>query len=299
MSTRSNDNIRHTEAGFRYYMEKVVALLRQNERGEAWKYLGCLLHFLEDAVFGLHALEGADGTDIFVLDRLSGSNVTRELCKIALPQKCLTQTVEPQIFSDNVAEAVSLLYARCSHGSALSRQLLFDQAVQLLYGTGKRSIEENAEKMFSVALSLAADTIATVTAIAENTAPENDCCNLTDFYPFHYPIGGAGGFGLRRFEEQENIISFGTNSSVLLLYSIPEKVYSRFTVEIYGDDTDQVTLFIINNGSDIRTIELEKNRVTPIEIANPGGDFGFRITSTAVRGKIEIRNGVFYKKTVF
>ena len=120
MSTRSNDNIRHTEAGFRYYMEKVVALLRQNERDEAWKYLGCLLHFLEDAVFGLHALEGADGTDIFVLDRLSGSNVTRELCKIALPQKCLTQTVEPQIFSDNVAEAVSLLYARCSQISGIS-----------------------------------------------------------------------------------------------------------------------------------------------------------------------------------
>ena len=293
MSTRKNDNIVHTEIGFRYYMEKVVALLRQNERDEAWKYLGCLLHFLEDSAFGLHALEGADGTDIFVLDRLSGSNVTRELCKIPLPEKCFSQTVEPQIFAGSVPEAVSLLYARCSRGTALSRQYLFDQAVQLLYGTGKCSVEENAQKMFFVALSLAADTIATLIAISENSVLTLESRKLTDFSPFHYPIGGAGGFGLRRFEENDNTVVFGTNSSALLLYSIPENIYSRFTAKVYGDDTDQLTLSVINNGVEFRSFEVEKNREYQIDITNPGGTVGFKITSSAVRGKIEIRDGVF------
>jgi hypothetical protein len=138
LSTRANDNIRHVEAGFRYYLNKTVALLKENNRNEAWKYLGCLLHFLEDSTFGLHALEGADGTDIFVLDRLSGKNVTKELCKTELPPECFSQTVEPEIISDDIEETVALLYARYVRDTAASRQTLFDQAAALLFGVSKR-----------------------------------------------------------------------------------------------------------------------------------------------------------------
>ena len=294
-TTRPNDNIRHSEAGFRFYFDKVIALLRENDRAEAWKYLGCLLHFLEDAVFGIHALEGADGTDIFVLDRLSGSNVTKILSGIELPEKCYTQTVEPHVMADTVDEAVSLLYSRYVRGTAQSRLAVFDQAVEILYGTGKCSLEENMEKMFLTALSLVADTIATIIAIAENTAPRAETRKLSDFSPCHYPIGGAGGFALRRFEEQDNVISFGTNSTAQLLYNIPVQVYSRFTAEVYADDITQATLHLINNGSTIRSVELEKNKEILIEISGPGGSFGFKITSTAASGKIEIRNGFFSK----
>ena len=295
LSTRANENIRHVEAGFCYYLNKTVALLRENNRDEAWKYLGCLLHFLEDSTFGLHALEGADGTDIFVLDRLSGSPVTKALCQVELPEKCLTATVSPQVLTDNVDELVALLYARYVRDTARSREALFDQAVRLLYGTGKYSYEENTERMFSTALSLAADTIATIIAIAENSAVETKQRKLCEFSPFRYPIGGAGGFALRKFEERDNIITFGTNSSAALHYNIPQNLYSRFTAEICGDDIKQVTLHLLSNGSVTEMIELEKDREFLIEIPFPGGDTGFEITSAAASGKIEIRNGTFFR----
>ena len=296
LSTRANDNIRHVEAGFRYYLNKTVALLKENNRNEAWKYLGCLLHFLEDSTFGLHALEGADGTDIFVLDRLSGKNVTKELCKTELPPECFSQTVEPEIISDDIEETAALLYARYVRDTAASRQTLFDQAAALLYGVSKREFNENTRLMFSTALSLAADVIATVIAIAENTAIGTAERKLFCFSPFHYPIGGAGGFGLRKFEEKDDVVIFGTNSSAKLLYNIPSNIYSRFSAVVYGDDIKQLTLYLINNGSVVQTIELEKNCETPIEIDSPCGTVGFEISSTELSGRIEIRNGVFSRK---
>ena len=296
LSTRANDNIRHVEAGFRYYLNKTIALLRENNRDEAWKYLGCLLHFLEDSTFGLHTLEGADGTDIFVLDRLSGTNVTKELCKVELPPECFLQTVEPEIISDNIEETISLLYARYVRDTSAGRQTLFDQAAALLFGKGKRDFNENTRIMFSTALSLAADVIATVIAIAENTAVRTVERKLGSFSPFHYPIGGAGGFGLRRFEEKDNVITFGTNSSAKLLYNIPRDIYRRFSAVVYGDDIRQLTLCLINNGSVIQTIELEKNRETRIEMDFPGGTVGFEISSNDPSGKIEIRNAVFCRE---
>ena len=293
LSTRANDNIRHVEAGFRYYLNKTVALLKENNRNEAWKYLGCLLHFLEDSTFGLHALEGADGTDIFVLDRLSGKNVTKELCKTELPPECFSQTVEPEIISDDIEETVALLYARYVRDTAASRQTLFDQAAALLFGVSKRDFNENTRMMFSTALSLAADVIATVIAIAENTARYTAERKLGCFSPFHYPIGGSGGFGLRKFEEKGDVISFGTNSSAKLLYNIPGGIYSRFSAGVYGDDIRQVTLYLINNGTVVQTIELEKNCEIQVEIDSPCGTVGFEISSTESSGRIEIRNGVF------
>ena len=43
-----NHNHRIAESGFRFYMEHCVNALREGKREEAWKFLGCLLHFLED-----------------------------------------------------------------------------------------------------------------------------------------------------------------------------------------------------------------------------------------------------------
>lgn len=294
--TQGNANRRHVESGFEYYLSRTVELLRAGNRGEAWKFLGCLLHFLEDSTFGLHALEGADGTDIFVLDRLSGKNVTKELCKTELPPECFSQTVEPEIISDDIEETVALLYARYVRDTAASRQTLFDQAAALLYGVSKREFNENTRLMFSTALSLAADVIATVIAIAENTAIGTAERKLFCFSPFHYPIGGAGGFGLRKFEEKDNVVIFGTNSSAKLLYNIPSNIYSRFSAVVYGDDIKQLTLYLINNGGVVQTIELEKNCETPIEIDSPCGTVGFEISSTELSGRIEIRNGVFSRK---
>ena len=67
-----NENFRHAKAGFTYYLEQILRCFRLGQPEEGKKYLGCLLHMLEDSTFGVHALEGPGGTDLFALDRMLG-----------------------------------------------------------------------------------------------------------------------------------------------------------------------------------------------------------------------------------
>ena len=290
-----NENIIHVEAGFRFYLEKVTSLLKSGATEEAWKYLGCLLHFLEDATFGVHAFEGADGTDLFVLDRLSGTDVTKFLCSIKLPDELKTVTVTPKSISTQTDELVSLLYTRYAKDSAFSRQLLFDMAVSHIYGTSRRSFDENVKLMFMTALQLTADAIASIMAIVSDKKSANTQRKLTDFTPFHYPIGGSG-FILRKFEEADNTISFGVNSSASLLYRIPENIYDTFTVQVSGIDIKQVTLQVINRNEVVQTLELENGKAFHLNITSPGGIFGFRISSPSISGQIRLSDSVFQGK---
>ena len=53
--------------GFRHYL---TGCLEAGDSEEMLKFAGTLLHALEDALFSLHALEGAGGADLMFLDRL-------------------------------------------------------------------------------------------------------------------------------------------------------------------------------------------------------------------------------------
>lgn len=289
-----NENIIHVESGFRFYLGKIIPLLKSGERDEAWKYLGCLLHFLEDSTFGIHALEGADGTDLFVLDRLFGTDMAKHLCSISLPEECKTMTVVPEVISCDVSELISLLYARYVRDTAKSRKYLFDMAVELQYQTSHRSKEENIRLMFSVALQLAADTIASVMAIVSGKNSVSPERKLTEFTPFHYPIGGSG-FSLRKYEESENTITFGVNSAVSLLYMIPENIYRNFSCKVSGTGIKQVSLQLINGTHVIQTIELENGKENFLKISHPGGILGFRIKSSEISGSIRISEGTFQR----
>ena len=293
--TRENGNLRHAEAGFSYYIEKTVSLLKEGSREEAWKYLGCLLHFLEDSTFGIHTLEGPDGTDIFVLDRLSGREITKDLCRIPFSEELASLTVEPQVFADNVNEAIPLLYTRYVERTCSSREALFDMAANLLYGCSRRSLQENEKIMFLNALALAADTVATVAAIADGTAPVCRERRLNEFSPFRYPIGGGGGFALRRYDEQENIFTFGVNSEAELLFHIPHGEYRRFSARIRLEDASAVTLQVINDGTCVKELRFSGNPEEQLLMDDPGGVFGFKLYSEDRCGRICICGGTFEK----
>jgi len=292
---RPGDNLRHVESGMRFYIEKAVCLLRRSERQEAWKYLGCLLHFIEDSLFGLHALEGADGTDLFVLDRLSGREVAKHLAELPPDESFSALSVSPRILSDSIDEAVSLLYARYVRDGASSRRALFDTAADFLYGASRRTPEENEKIMFLNALSLATDAVATVFAIAEDRAPFVPERRLAEFSPFAYPIGGAGGFALRRYEEKGNDIAFGVNCEAVLLYAVPRGVYRHFSAEVRLEDAGPLVLELVNGGVCAEKFELAGDIVRPVRLDAPGGETGFRVLSREPRGRIVIENGVFLK----
>ena len=288
-----NENIVHVEAGFRFYLGKIIPLLKAGEQEEAWKYFGCLLHFLEDSTFGLHALEGADGTDIFVLDRLFGTDMTRYLSGISLTDDLQSMTVVPKVLTSNAEEFIPLLYARYVKDTARSRQYLFDMAVEHQYGKSHRSSGENVREMFLVSLQLAADTAATVLAIASGEKNSTYNRSLTEFSPFHYPIGGSG-FILKKYEERENTITFGVNSAASLLYRIPENLYKSFTCMVRGIGIKQVYLELLDKNEVVRRIELENEKDISLAVPSPGGIFGFRIHSPEVCGQIRITDGRYH-----
>lgn len=292
VSTASNRNRSFCEAGFAFYLEHILDNLHRNNDSEAEKFLGCLLHFLEDASFGVHALEGTDGTDIYVLDRMSGKSVAKYICSIPLPEAVTHHTVTPEIFAATPAEFPALLYRRCADAAAVSRQAVFDTALDYIIGKSQNSVFENQRIMFNSSVQLAADTAATIYAIANGTAPAVTSRKLTDFAPFHYPIGGGGGFQLLRYEEVNGNIRFGVNVEARLLYNIPGGCYKDFHAVITGNGIKQAELSLINDGKICQKFDLEGNCRFDCAIDSPANTFGFIVRAKSGIGSIAVNGGV-------
>ena len=64
-----NGNYDFALPGFLHLLRQSATLLGDGKEEEAMKYLGVLLHVLQDACFGIHALEGPGGSDLFFFDR--------------------------------------------------------------------------------------------------------------------------------------------------------------------------------------------------------------------------------------
>lgn len=294
LDREENHNSTFAEAGFRFYFEHCIEALQNGKREEAWKFLGCLLHFLEDSAFGIHTLEGPDGTDIYVLDRMSGKQFAKYICSIP-PDDALTELeVVPQILASNIDEAVARLYFRYVEATAISRQAAFDIALEYIIGKSRHTLPENQRTMFLSAVQLAADTAATILAIAENRAPEFSQRNLCDFAPFHYPIGGGGRFQLARYELNGNDFTFGVNLEARLLFKIPA-VYKCFSGRIISSNVENTTIEIINNGNVCQTLQLNGDMDIALDIHSPGGVFGLRCTAPSGKGEITLAGGVFLR----
>ena len=66
----SNANWRHVRAGLEYYAREASEALAAGNLPRAARLAGVLLHFFQDSGSGIHSVEGADGMDIYALDRL-------------------------------------------------------------------------------------------------------------------------------------------------------------------------------------------------------------------------------------
>ena len=148
--------------------------------------------------------------------------------------------------------------------------------------------------MFMVALQLAADTIATILAISSGQIVNIQERKLSEYSPYHYPIGGSG-FALQKYAVQENTIMFGVNSLVSLLYMIPGKLYDCFTCNVCGIGIKDVTLELLNQNAVVQTVRLEAEKEIQLKIPSPSGTMGFRIKSSSICGQIRITNGIFHR----
>lgn len=126
--TEPNLNWKHSQQGFRFYFRQAVTNLRRKNLKKAAGFLGSLLHVLEDGGTGLHSLEGTDGSDIFILDRLMKpargdiSRLPTGILSAPEPENPDIHLGSPALLGTGVEEAVFLLYTRFYQVQSASRK---------------------------------------------------------------------------------------------------------------------------------------------------------------------------------
>ena len=314
-----NENFRHVTAGFSFYITNAVQNFKKKQWEEGKKFMGCLLHMLEDATFGLHTLEGAGGTDAFALDRLIDSPVqpSRIMASLQWREDFPQLEYTPRSLGNSADEVVMRLYAAYCARSADSRKCAFRYIMNTL-----ENHEENnyplAVQMFTNAVQLCADVIHTLLQLGRgekhgSTAP----CTLSELAPFEFPFGGFAPYKYRSFVrnfayapdnniiplELENRtvthgISFGTHGTGNLRYRIAPGTFSEFNCVIGLHKripvNGKVELVFINDGKEISTATLdEKTPCIDIRIPDPRNEFGLTFRSTPQCGIVVLGNPEF------
>ena len=313
-----NENFRHVSAGFRFYIENIVRNFRQNDLDEGKKYLGCLLHMLEDSCFGLHALEGAGGADAFVLDRLTDDPVQPSMiiAKIKYRDDFPKLEYVPHSLGNSPDEMVMRLYAAYCAASADSRKCGFRYILNTLENRAEQNPEQEY-RMYANAVKLCADVIHTVFQLGRGMILPSGPCRLEELEPYQFPFGGFGGYRFRSFERNKAYaqdgaelpletagerfacgISFGSHFEGKLLYWIAPEVFRSFScaagfhpaVPVNGE----LHLELVNDGSVIETFRLSAEHPScHVHLDAPCGEFGFRFRSAPSAGIVVIGDPLF------
>ena len=305
-----NENFRHAKAGFTFYLTNAVDKLRCNKHEEALKYLGCLLHMLEDSTFGLHAMEGPHGADAFVLDRISdyGFQPSALLALIEMPDNMVHPEYKPCSLGLNEAEAVMNLYSRYCRSVEDSRKCCF-KYIQSFVADDLDECRTLVERMYGNAVKICADVIKTVFDIADGVdcRREKALC-ATEIEPYQFPFGGFGRYVfnplLRDYavdrngkkmllESAEKVFeygfSFGSHYRGDLRWDIAPGTFKKFTAELtfhkeYPLD-GKISFKLINNGAEIDNFILDRGNISQkISINSPAGEFGLSFESTPRTG---------------
>jgi len=307
-----NENFRHVTEGFRWYISHTVDRFRCGEAEEGKKFLGCLLHMLEDSTFGLHALEGPGGSDAFILDRLSDSPVPPSvmLAKIRYRDDFPRLEYTPRPLGNSIEEMVMRLYAAYCAAAADSRRAAFRYVLNTLENreNENRVLEE---RMHRNAVTLCADVIRTVFQLAKGEKiPRKEPCRLDELEPYEFPFGGFGAYCYRSFVRNaavgldgalipleldsgraEHGLSFGTHSEGALRYWIAPDTFSEFSARIGLHPAFpiqvEIELTLFNDGREVCRLTLNDScRSAEIRITDPKNEFGLAFRSTARCGVV-------------
>ena len=314
-----NENFLHVTAGFRFYIENIVRNFRQNDLDEGKKYLGCLLHMLEDSCFGLHALEGAGGADAFVLDRLTDDPVQPSMiiAKIKYRDDFPKLEYVPHSLGNSPDEMVMRLYAAYCAASADSRKCGFRYILNTLENRAEQNPEQEY-RMYANAVKLCADVIHTVFQLGRGMILPSGPCRLEELEPYQFPFGGFGGYRFRSivrncaYDRQnapipleldcgrfEHGISFGSHHEGSLRYWIAPGVFREFSGKIGlhsafpVNGTAELTLF--NNGIPADSFTLDGSRRSmELKIPYPENDFGLSFRSSPACGVLVLADPQFF-----
>lgn len=308
-----NHNFEYVMPGFKFYLSHVIECLQRHEEEDARKYLGCLLHMLEDSTFAMHALEGPGGADAFLLDRLVDSRdfpVRPSYIGAKInAEECQRTEYAPHSLGRNVDEAAMRLYARYVAAASDSRRCVFSYILKANQGYW-RECRELVQRMFDNAVKICSDITYTLFAIAGRADATPPPCHLTDMEPHIFPFGGFRPYRYTAFERNYAVgmkderlplklmlpdgareypqgLSFGTHSESDLLFWIAPGSFDGVRLQI-GFHPDlhfgKADLQIINDGKTVDEISLDEMACTLT--LNPHNLFGFHIKSNSQAGCI-------------
>ena len=308
-----NHNFEFMFTGFQFHFTRIIDCLKNNEEDEARKFLGCLVHTLEDSTFGLHALEGPGGADAFVLDRMADSREfpirPSYLAARINSNDCQAPSYVPHSLGRTADEASMRLYAEYVAYVTDSRKSLFSFILKANNGVIEACRHLN-QRMFDNAVKICADVIWTVFAIAEGKDATPPPCPLTDMEPHVFPFGGFRPYRYTAFErdfavnmkderiplklllpdgpqEFQQGLSFGTHAEGELLFWIAPGSFdgTRLKVGFHPDlHFGKANLQIINDGTVADEVVLDEMAYTTT--INPRNLFGLRFTSNTSAGCI-------------
>ena len=114
---KANRNWEFVREGLSYYLPRAARAIAERDMREAGRWLGVLVHFVQDGGHELHALEGPDGVGFFALDRLveppaGEPHRTASMTMIELSnKKGDIRPYEPRLLGTSVREVIFRLYS--------------------------------------------------------------------------------------------------------------------------------------------------------------------------------------------
>ena len=193
-----NDNWRHAWAGFNHYIGNSVENLRAGRLDDAMNYIGILLHTLQDASTFLHSLEGPNGADLFVLDRLMDTPAGRfDLLPTSVLRGRMTDFdivgYAPALLGVTVPEAAFRLYSGYARTVMSNRRKLIPMLHKSHEGD-EAGVDALSADIMRCAARLSADAVYTIFCQAFNhfLQAETDLLRavyLSDLMPVREPRG--------------------------------------------------------------------------------------------------------------
>ena len=193
-----NENWRYASLGFNQCLGACVDGLRTGRVADAVGFMGTLFHVLQDATSFVHSLEGPDGTDIFVLDRLvdppDGDLSQRPSSVLAGASTEFTiEGWRPRLLGVSAAEAAFRLYSAYVEAVLTSRKKLLP-LLTCVYADDPAEADRLRADILARAARLCADVAHTILCIAfdridPDQAAAIDRVYVSDLKPVREPRG--------------------------------------------------------------------------------------------------------------
>ena len=319
-----NPNFRWAQAGFRQCISHAVSAFHAGQNDEAFRFLGVLLHVLQDATFGIHALEGAGGADLTILDRLLDAPVLpSELLANLQWEETMLLDYQPHSLGTTQDEAVMRLYAIYCQTASVARKHCVQYVQRALAGR-KDDLTPLVRDMGEATIRLCADVLYTVHQLAGNERDaQPDPLRLETLEAFEYPFGGFGPFRFRPPTRDcvpdaaggkplplqlgairySHGLAFGSHREGRLLYWIAPGVFQSLTARIglhpAFASKGVVDVTLVNNGQEVATLSLDHDHSeAPIMLSAPGDVTGLSFRSTPGCGVIVLASPELHRKVI-